>query len=67
MALAALPHMAGAFFAGVLSGVLLDNYCTEDDTEACRFIWFLIGMIAATTTLGIFALRKWIEEPAYDP
>ena len=58
MALAALPHMAGAFFAGILSGVLLDGYCPEDGADTCRFIWFLIGMIAATTTLGIIVLRR---------
>ena len=67
MALAALPHMAGAFFAGILSGVLLDEYCPDDGGDTCRFIWFLIGMIAVTTTVGMIVLRRCIEEPAYDP
>ena len=67
MALAALPHFAGAIFAGILSGVLLDEYWPDDGANTCRIIWLIIGLIAATTTLGMILFRRWLEEPAYDP
>ena len=58
MALAALPNFAGAMFAGILSGILLDEYCPEDGPDTCRIIWLIMGIIAFTTTLGMIIFRR---------
>ena len=67
MAIASLPIALGGFFAGVLSGILLEGFCPEGGSDLCPVLWFTTGLISATTILLMIVLRFWVEEPAYDP
>jgi len=67
MALAAMSIMIGGFFAGMLSGALLEEFCPEGGSHLCPFLWFSVGIISITTIILLLVFRSCMEEPSYDP
>ncbi|CAG9312991.1 unnamed protein product [Blepharisma stoltei] len=59
-----LPNNVSLLFAGILSGVLLEEYCPEDgDEKECWKMWMIICAIAVPTALILVFTRSCIEEP----
>ena len=57
MAIASLPISLGGFMAGVLSGGLLEGFCPKGGSDLCPLVWFVSGLISATTILFMIVLR----------
>lgn len=65
MALAALPSLAAKPLTSALSTLLVDSFCpTAGDAASCNgaWLWTSIGLIAATTPLGLVAFERWLRE-----
>jgi hypothetical protein len=62
-ALANVPLFAPKIFAGVLSGVLFEKYCTGEEGNSCehpQLLWFWIFAAAAPFPVGLWLLKRWI-------
>ena len=67
MAVANIPIMFGAMFSGVISGSLLQNFCSSDDGEGdCYWVWLIIALISSSAVFLTILLRSCIEEPEKD-
>lgn len=60
MALSMLPFFVAKFFAGGLSGWLLQKYCPEAGARNPSIMWLIIGIVALGTPIGLIVLRPWI-------
>ncbi|CAG9322238.1 unnamed protein product [Blepharisma stoltei] len=57
------PISIGYMFAGLASGLLLNEYCPEDGERQCWMVWLVISLMAMCGVLVLFFCRKWIEQP----
>lgn len=58
--LATVPLFLVKIVVGTAGGELLGLYCPEHGARHCRKMWFIIAATAATTPLGLVALRRWL-------
>ena len=61
-----IPHMIGHTVAGVLGGLLMDNYCPEEESQNCWKIWAALSAISIPPTLILFFSRKWLEDKLFE-
>ena len=67
MSLSLIPMFAAKFFAGSLSGVLLDIWCPkEGDRSNAYLIWVFVGVMAAFAPIGILILKNVINPKIKD-
>jgi hypothetical protein len=60
--LASAPMFVAKFFAGGVSGVLLQRYCPQEPPRHCGTMWAIIGAISCTSPVCMFLFRPCIEE-----
>ncbi len=61
MALSMLPYFVAKFFAGGLSGWLLQVFCPAQGPRTPGEMWLIVGVIAMGTPIGLIVLRPWIR------
>ncbi|MCX5788789.1 MAG: MFS transporter [Elusimicrobia bacterium] len=61
MALSMLPYFIAKFFAGGLSGALLQAYCPAQGPRQPSVMWLIVGVMALATPIGLLVLKPWIR------
>jgi len=61
LALSMLPYFFAKFFAGGLSGYLLEAYCPAEGTRNSQMIWFIVGSMALVSPIGLLLFRRYIQ------
>lgn len=61
MALSMLPYFIAKFFAGGLSGWLLQSYCPAEGARNPSVMWLIVGVMALGTPIGLLVLKPWIR------
>ena len=61
MALSMLPYFVAKFFAGGLSGFLLQAFCPAEGPRNPGVLWLIVGVVALGTPVGLIVLRPWIR------
>jgi len=62
MSLATLPLFLAMVVSGLMSGVLLEEFCPKEGTRDCGYMWAIIAGCAMTGALLLLVLRKTLEE-----
>jgi hypothetical protein len=62
VSLAALPYFLAKFLVGPMSGYLLEAYCPEVGPRNPAMLWAIIGGLTMLGPVGIFLLRRFVEE-----
>ncbi len=63
MALSMLPYFVAKFFAGGLSGELLQRFCPEAGPRDPSVMWLIVGVMALATPIGLIVLKPWVRVP----
>jgi MFS family permease len=61
MALSMLPYFIAKFFAGGLSGGLLQAFCPAEGPRRPGIMWLIVGVMALGTPIGLILLKPWIR------
>lgn len=61
LALSMLPYFVAKFFAGPLSGFLLEAYCPASGPRNSQTIWLIVGGMALLAPLGLLLSRRYIQ------
>ncbi len=61
MALSMLPYFVAKFFAGGLSGALLQAYCPAQGPRDSGTLWLIVGLMALATPIGLLVFKRWIR------
>ena len=61
MSLSMLPYFIAKFFAGGLSGALLQAYCPAQGPRESGVMWLIVGLMAMATPAGLLLLRPFIQ------
>ena len=61
MSLSMLPYFIAKFFAGGLSGALLQAYCPAQGPRNSGMMWLVIGLMAMATPAGLLLFRRQIR------
>lgn len=52
---------------GLVSGVLLDGYCPdEDDAADCYKLWIVIALATVLIPIVLYFLRSLLEQPLFE-
>lgn len=62
-ALSYVPFFLAKLVVGVVSGVLLAQYCPETGPRQSGTMWLIMALITTIAPVGLFALRRWIRVP----
>ncbi len=63
MALSMLPFFVAKFFAGGLSGKLLQDFCPARGPRDPGLLWLIVGIMALATPAGLVVFKRWIRVP----
>jgi MFS family permease len=66
LALCNLPFNFGMILTGVMGGVLMDSYCSEDGDNECYKMWLIIGSITIVIPLMLIVFRNCLEQPLHE-
>ena len=61
MSLSFLPYFVAKFFAGGLSGWLLEKYCPAVGPRQSGTLWLIVAIMALITPIGLIILKPWIQ------
>lgn len=60
MGIANLPWFAAKMTTGFYSGWVLEHFCPKDGAKNTETMWFIYGLVALLSPLGLFLARKWL-------
>jgi len=60
MGIANLPWFAAKMTTGFYSGWVLEHFCPKDGAKNTETMWFIYGLIALLSPIGLIAARKWL-------
>ena len=64
LAISNCPFYFGMILTGTESGWLFDWYCSKNGEESCYYIWLFVFASSFLIVVSLFALKRWIVEPA---
>ena len=67
MGLANVPWLLAKSTTGLYAGVLLHRYVPETGPQETGTLWFIYGMIALATPVGLLAARSWVMKGLASP
>jgi len=60
MGIANLPWFAAKTTTGFYSGWVLEHFCPKDGAKNTETMWFIYGLVALLSPIGLFLARKWL-------
>ena len=63
LAISNCPFYFGMILTGASSGMMLDKFCPEDNTENCHFIWLTIFCSSMCFPLALIVLKQVLVQP----
>lgn len=60
MGLANVPWISVKMTTGLYSGFLLEKYCPKEGQQDTATMWFIYGLIAIVSPIGLILGRKWV-------
>jgi MFS family permease len=66
IAMVNIPGAITISFSGVMTGLLMNGYCTDDNTGNCELVWVWISIYAWPAVFILFFFRKWLEQPVFE-
>lgn len=66
MAMVSFQVYLAQTISGLMSGLLLEEFCPEDGERHCEYMWLIIGLVSLIAPATLILFRKWIEQPFID-
>lgn len=63
LALSNCPFYFGMIITGIVSGLLLEEYCPEDGEQQCNMIWVVVFFSSIFIPFILFIFRSYIQDP----
>jgi len=60
MGVAQLPWFLTKVIVPIYSGIVLQNYVPSDGIKNPEFMWFIFGLIAVISPIGLLLAKKWM-------
>lgn len=60
MGLANVPWITAKMTTGLYSGYMLSSYCPQEGVQDTQTMWFIYGIIALISPIGLILGRKWV-------
>lgn len=60
MGIANLPWFAAKMTTGFYSGWVLEHFCPKDGAKNTETMWFIYGLVALLSPIGLILARKWL-------
>ena len=68
IAITYLPAALSAAFTGLVSGILFNAYCPdeENNNEDCSLVWVFVFVYSFLAVAALFFCKMWLEQPFYE-